>query len=366
MKTSKAYADAGVDIGLGNQVKASLPELLASTHRREVLGKVGGFGGLFALDTKRYTQPVLVSSVDGVGTKLKLAFLTGRHETIGEDLVNHCVNDIAVLGAEPLFFLDYIGTGRLEPQIFDQIVQGFVRGCQRNGCALIGGETAQMPGFYQEGEYDLSGTIVGVVEKGAMLDGPRAVRKRDVILGMVSNGLHTNGYSLARRICFDQNNWTPETKLPGLRGTLGEELMRVHTSYYPAIRSLLDTFQPHKPSGRGKAASKNLPFRQRPIRALAHITGGGFVDNLPRILPPNLDAIITKGSWPIPPLFQRLTENRTWDGDEAYQVFNMGIGMVAVVAPEVADPVLDQLKNQRIPAWILGEITPGTGQCQLQ
>jgi len=359
MKTSKAYADAGVDLGLGNRVKATLPKLLASTHRREVLGSVGGFGGLFALDTRKYKQPVLVSSVDGVGTKLKLAFSTGRHDTIGEDLVNHCVNDIAVLGAEPLFFLDYIGTGRLEPGIFHDIVQGFARGCKSNHCALIGGETAQMPGFYQEGEYDLSGTIVGVVDKQAMLDGPRSVRRKDVLIGMGSSGLHTNGYSLARRICFELNNWALDQKLPGLRGTLGHELMKVHVSYSPVIQSLLARFQPYKVSG------KNLPLRQRPIRAFAHITGGGFIDNLPRILPKNLDAIVQKGSWPIPPLFRLLAEHGKLVDDEAYQVFNMGIGMVAVVSPEIVSDVLNVLKSERIPAWTLGEITAGTGQCQV-
>src|SRR3954464_3400082 len=199
----KAYARAGVDIDLGNQVKATLPQLLASTHRREVLGKVGGFGGLFALDVAKYRQPVLVSSVDGVGTKLKLAFALDRHDTIGQDLVNHCVDDIAVLGAEPLFFLDYIGTGKLKPQAFTEIIKGFAKACSENGCALIGGETAQMPGFYQAGEYDVSGTVVGVVEKGRMLTG-REIRSGDVILGLASNGLHTNGYSLARKILFEQ------------------------------------------------------------------------------------------------------------------------------------------------------------------
>src|SRR3954464_9250263 len=202
MKT-KAYAQAGVDIDLGNRVKATLPGLLKSTHRREVLGKVGGFGGLFALNVRKYKQPVLVSSVDGVGTKLKIAFAMGRHDTIGADLVNHCVNDIAVLGAEPLFFLDYLGTGRLEPRVFTEIIKGFVRGCAENRCALIGGETAQMPGFYSPGEYDLSGTIVGVVEKSKMLDG-KNIRPRDVVIGLASSGLHTNGYSLARQILFDQ------------------------------------------------------------------------------------------------------------------------------------------------------------------
>src|SRR5437899_2275814 len=199
----KVYARAGVDIDLGNRIKATLPQWLASTHRREVLGKVGGFGGLFALDTKKYKQPVLVSSVDGVGTKLKLAFALDRHDTIGQDLVNHCVNDIAVVGAEPLFFLDYLGTGKLEPRVFTQIIQGFATACAQNRCAIIGGETAQMPGLYQPGEYDVSGTIVGVAEKSKILDG-KAIRPGDAVIGLASSGLHTNGYSLARKIFFDQ------------------------------------------------------------------------------------------------------------------------------------------------------------------
>src|SRR5262245_26444023 len=211
--TQKAYARAGVDIDLGNRLKATLPELLASTHRREVLGKVGGFGGLFALDTRRYRQPILVSSVDGVGTKLKIAFAMNRHDTIGEDLVNHCVNDIAVLGAEPLFFLDYLGTGTLEPHVFNEIIRGFARGCAANRCALIGGETAQMPGFYQPGEYDVSGTIVGVVDKARLLDG-RTICPGDAVVGLASSGLHTNGYSLARAVLFEKLGLNPSSRLP--------------------------------------------------------------------------------------------------------------------------------------------------------
>src|SRR5579871_3239680 len=223
----KAYARAGVDIDLGNRVKATLPQLLASTHRPEVLGKVGGFGGLFALDTRKYREPVLVASTDGGGTKLKLAFAMDRHDTIGEDLVNHCVDDIAVLGAEPLFFLDYIGTGKLEPQVFTQLIAGFARGCSRNNCALIGGETAQMPGFYQPGEYDVSGTIVGVVEKSRIIDG-KSIKRGDAVIGLASNGLHTNGYSLARRIFFEQMKLKPQSRLDGLDRSVGEELMKVH------------------------------------------------------------------------------------------------------------------------------------------
>src|SRR6266545_181086 len=237
----KAYARAGVDIDLGNKVKATLPQLLASTHRREVLGKVGGFGGLFALDVIRYRRPVLVSSVDGVGTKLKIAFAMDRHDTIGQDLVNHCVNDIAVLGAEPLFFLDYLGTGKLEAHVFTEIIRGFAKACAENHCALIGGETAQMPSFYQPGEYDLSGTIVGVVEKSRMLDG-KSIRPGDAVLGIESSGLHTNGYSLARKVLFDDLKLDPKTRLPGLKNSLGAELLKVHLSYGPLVQDLLKKF----------------------------------------------------------------------------------------------------------------------------
>src|SRR5437870_2085394 len=216
----KAYARAGVDIDLGNRVKATLPQLLAATHRPEVMGKVGGFGGLFALNTRKYKEPVLVSSVDGVGTKLKIAFAMDRHDTIGQDLVNHCVNDIAVLGAEPLFFLDYLGTGTLKPHVFSEIIKGFAKACAENHCALIGGETAQLPGFYQPGEYDVSGTIVGVVEKSRMLDG-KSIKSGDAVIGIASSGLHTSGYSLARRIFFEQMKLQPGSPVAELGSTIG-------------------------------------------------------------------------------------------------------------------------------------------------
>src|SRR5687768_3140759 len=257
--TDKAYARAGVDIDLGNKVKATLPQMLASTHRREVLGKVGGFGGLFALDLKKYRQPVLVSSVDGVGTKLKIAFMMDQHDTIGQDLVNHCVNDIAVLGAEPLFFLDYLGTGKLEPHVFTEIIKGFAKACAENNCALIGGETAQMPGFYQAGEYDVSGTIVGVVEKGRMLDG-KAIKRGDAVIGIASSGLHTNGYSLGRKIFFEQMGLKPTDRVAELNNTIGDELLKVHVSYGPLVQKLLKKFN--------VGATRN-------VKGLAHITGGG-------------------------------------------------------------------------------------------
>ena len=361
----KAYARAGVDIDLGNKVKATLPELLASTHRREVLGKVGGFGGLFALDVKRYQQPVLVSSVDGVGTKLKLAFALDRHDTIGQDLVNHCVNDIAVLGAEPLFFLDYLGTGKLEPRVFTQIIRGFAKACRENGCALIGGETAQMPGFYQAGEYDVSGTIVGVVEKAKMLNGPKTVRRSDIVIGIASSGLHTNGYSLGRKIFFDQLKLKPTSRVPELRNTIGNELLKVHVSYGPLVQQLLKRFNLPPASRRAATRKTRQDAGGTSIRAFAHITGGGFVDNIPRVLPKNCDVVIRKGSWDMLPIFKIIEQQSGVPDAELYQVFNMGIGMVAVVANESAHDVLKFIKAARHDAWVIGEVISGRGESRV-
>lgn len=346
----KAYARAGVDIDLGNRVKATLPRLLASTHRKEVLGKVGGFGGLFALDTRKYRQPVLVSSADGVGTKLKIAFAMDRHDTIGEDLVNHCVDDIAVLGAEPLFFLDYLGTGKLEPHVFTEIIRGFARGCAANRCALIGGETAQMPGFYQPGEYDVSGTIVGVVEKSRMLDG-KTIRRGDAVIGIASSGLHTNGYSLARKIFFEQLQLQPTSHVPELGNTIGDELLKVHVSYGPLVQAALKKF--------------NRDSSPRVIKGLAHITGGGFVDNIPRVLPKACDAVIRKGTWDMLPIFQMIAERGGVPEEELYQVFNMGIGMTAIVAGDKADAVLKFIRSQKHQAWLIGEVQRGRGEARV-
>jgi phosphoribosylformylglycinamidine cyclo-ligase len=359
----KAYAAAGVDIDLGNRVKATLLQLLASTHRREVLGKVGGFGGLFALDLKKYREPVLVSSVDGVGTKLKIAFAMDRHDTIGADLVNHCVNDIAVLGAEPLFFLDYLGTGKLEPHVFTDIIKGFARACAENHCALIGGETAQMPGFYQKGEYDVSGTIVGVVEKSKMLNGQKTVRAGDAVIGIASSGLHTNGYSLARKIFFEQLKLKPKSRLPELKNTIGDELLKVHISYGPLVQKLLKMFN-------GRALSPKAPRRAgdsapNPIKAFAHITGGGFVDNIPRVLPRTCDVVIRKGSWGMLPIFKMIEAKSGVPDAELYQVFNMGIGMVAIVSAAKADAVLKFIRAQKHKAWLIGEVLKGRGRTRV-
>jgi phosphoribosylformylglycinamidine cyclo-ligase len=351
----KAYAAAGVDIDLGNRVKATLPQLLASTHRREVLGKVGGFGGLFALDVKKYREPVLVSSVDGVGTKLKLAFALDKHDTIGADLVNHCVNDIAVLGAEPLFFLDYLGTGKLEPHVFTEIIKGFARACAENNCALIGGETAQMPGFYQKGEYDVSGTIVGVVEKSKMLNGQKTIRRGDGVIGIESSGLHTNGYSLGRKIFFEQLGYKPSSRVPGLKGTIGQELLKEHISYGPLVQKLLKRFN----------SQPSTLNSQLPVRAFAHITGGGFVDNIPRVLPKSLDVVIRKGSWDMLPIFQIIAEKSGVPDEELYQVFNMGIGMVAIVSAEKANDILKFIRAQKHKAWLIGEVVKGKGEARV-
>jgi len=335
--TKKAYARAGVDVDLGNFVKRRIQARVKSTHGPEVLGKIGGFGGLFAPNFSGMREPVLVASVDSVGTKVKIAFALDRHDTVGADLVNHCVNDIAVLGARPLFFLDYIGAERLEPRVFDQLLSGFSKACRLAGCALIGGETAQLPDMYHKGEYDLVGCIVGVVDRSKMIDG-RQIKPGDVILGMPSNGLHTNGYSLARKVLFEKMRLKPTAKIDGIKYSLGTELLRVHRNYQPPIARL--------PVGL--------------IRGLAHITGGGLIDNLPRVLPKNCDAAIETKSWRVPRIFQILQTNGKVDQTEMYQVFNMGIGMVAIVSPKDADTAARQLKARRI-----GQIVRGTGKTKL-
>ena len=336
-KSKKAYAAAGVDVDLGNRVKSGIQALVKGTHGPEVLGRIGGFGGLFRPNFRGMKDPVLVSSVDGVGTKLKLAFMTGRHDTMGQDLVNHCVNDIAVIGARPLFFLDYIGAEKLEPAVFTQLLKGFAKACKAAGCAIVGGETAQMPGMYQAGEYDLAGTIVGVVDRPKLLDGSR-IRPGDVILGMESNGLHTNGYTLARKVLFEQMGLKLTSKLDGVKGTLADELLRVHRNYQPALAKI-----PHGI-----------------IKGLAHITGGGLVDNLPRVLPKTCDAVIKTDSWKVPAIFQHIERGGKVDHAEMYQVFNMGIGMTVVVAPLDALSVAAKLK-----ARVIGHIERGSGIVRL-
>src|SRR6266480_1017961 len=291
-KKQKAYARAGVDVDLGNRLKRQIQSLLKKTHpaaAEQVLGKMGGFSGLFRANFPGMREPVLVASIDGVGTKLKIAFAMNKHDTVSADLVNHCVNDIAVLGARPLFFLDYIGCQKLEAKVFRQLLRGLSRACRSAGCALLGGETAQMPGMYRRSEYDLAGCILGVVDRSKIIDGSK-ITQGDVVLGLASNGLHTNGYSLARKILFEKMRLKLNSLLPASPGqtiTVGKELLRVHKNYQPLLTKV--------PSGM--------------IKGLAHITGGGLIDNLPRVLPSNCDAIIETKSWRIPRIFQILQEN---------------------------------------------------------
>ena len=333
----KAYARAGVDVDLGNRLKSRIQDAVRQTHGPEVLGKVGGFGGLFAPDFRGMKEPILVSSVDGVGTKLKVAFAMNRHDTVGADLVNHCVNDIAVIGARPLFFLDYIGCERLNPSVFSELLRGFSRACRSAGCALIGGETAQMPGMYRRDEYDLAGCIVGVVDRKQIIDGTR-IRPGDVILGLPSNGLHTNGYSLAREVLFTRMKLKVTNHLPGFRRSLGNELLQVHKNYRTALAAV-----PHSL-----------------FHGLAHITGGGLFDNLPRVLPATCDAAINTHLWRVPPIFDFIARHGRVAREEMYQVFNMGIGMVVIVSPRHAEKVQKALR-----ARIIGKIETGTGSTRL-
>jgi phosphoribosylformylglycinamidine cyclo-ligase len=338
MIVKKAYARAGVDVDLANKLKRGIGLLVRQTHGPQVLGKIGGFGGLFRATFPGMREPVLVASVDGVGTKLKIVFAMDKHDTVGADLVNHCVNDIAVLAARPLFFLDYIGCEKLEPRVFHQLLRGLSHACRAAGCALLGGETAQMPGMYRKGEYDLAGCIVGVVDRTKIIDGSK-IKPDDVVLGLRSNGLHTNGYSLARKILFEKMRLKPRSPLPGTATTVGAELLRVHKNYQPLLAKV--------PVG--------------VIKGLAHITGGGLIDNVPRILPPNCDAVIETKSWRVPSIFQFLHKNGNVDPEEMYQVFNMGIGMVAIVAERNARSAMSLLKAKRI-----GRIEHGTGKVRLK
>ena len=333
----KAYARAGVDIDLGNRLKRHIQLLVKRTHGVQVLGKIGGFSGLFAPNFRGMHEPVLVASIDGVGTKLKIAFAMNKHDTVGGDLVNHCVNDIAVLGAQPLFFLDYIGCGKLEPRIFHQLLRGLSRACRSAGCALIGGETAQMPRMYRKGEYDLAGCIVGVVDRAKIIDGSN-IKPGDAILGLGSNGLHTNGYSLARKILLETMGLKIGSYLPGWNITVGEELLRLHKNYQPLLARV--------PSG--------------VIKGLAHITGGGLIDNLPRILPNNCNAVIDTKSWCVPRIFQTLQQKGNVDAEEMYQVFNMGIGMVAIVSEHDAKRTMSILRGKQI-----GRLERGAGKAHL-
>jgi phosphoribosylformylglycinamidine cyclo-ligase len=331
------YADAGVDISRANRTKQRIKYLAHKTFTRGVLSEIGGFGGLFAVDKAKYHDPVLVSSVDGVGTKLKIAFEMGLHSTVGADLVNHCVNDIAVQGAAPLFFMDYLATGKLDPAVAEQVVEGIADACKHNGCALIGGETAEMPGFYPLGEYDLAGFIVGVVEREKIITG-KTVEIGDIVLGLPSNGLHTNGYSLARKLLFEVGHYSAETYVNEIKNKVGNELMRTHKSYWPVVKKLMD----------GECVS-----------ALAHITGGGLSENLPRVLPRGTAAIIELGSWPVLPIFEHLQTLGNVPQEEMLRTFNMGLGMLLVVPSKKFKKAQTVLERVGEKAYTVGRIVKG-------
>lgn len=338
--TPVTYASAGVDISAGEGAKQRIKALAQATFGRGVLGGIGGFGALFQLDTKRYKDPVLVSSMDGVGTKLKLAFELGIHHTVGADLVNHCVNDIAVQGATPLFLLDYLATGRLETRVIEQVVTGLATACRENGCALIGGETAQMPGFYADGEYDLAGTIVGVVEREKLITGSM-IQPGDVLLGLPSTGLHTNGYSLARKLFFEVAKYDAKQRVPAIKAKAGAALLATHRSYLKPIQALT---------------------RAGAVAGMAHITGGGITENLPRILPAGVAAHVQLGSWHVLPIFKHLQELGAVAEDEMLRTFNMGVGLICVVPQKKlkrAEAVLAKLGE---PYFRIGEAANGTNE----
>ena len=333
------YAGSGVNIDAANEAKKRIRNLARATFTRGVLTDIGSFGALFRLEKDRYREPLLVSSCDGVGTKLKIAFMTGIHNTVGYDLVSHCVSDILVQGARPLFFLDYIACGSLEANVVEQVISGLARGCQEMGCALIGGETAEMPDFYAPGEYDLAGFIVGVVDRERLVDGTR-IRAGDRLLGIASEGLHTNGYSLARRLLFDRLGLRPGDLVQELGETVAETLLAPHRSYFPLLEPLLDTSV---------------------LKGMAHITGGGMTENLPRILPSGTAAEISKGTWPILPIFDFLQRKGNIDEAEMYRAFNMGIGMILVVAPEDVPAVKGHFASRNEPCYEIGVIRSGAG-----
>jgi phosphoribosylformylglycinamidine cyclo-ligase len=340
---TSAYAQAGVDIDAANDAVGRMKAHIRATLTPGVLTETGSFGGMFALSALgAMHDPVLVSSIDGVGTKLKIAFATGRHGSIGKDLVSHCVNDILVQGARPLFFLDYFGTGRLEPSVAAKVVRGLADGCRAAGCALIGGETAEMPGLYAAGEYDLAGCIVGIVERAKIVDGSR-VKLGDLVIGLASDGLHTNGYSLARQALLEDAGMALDAPVPQLGGaTLADALLWPHRCYAPSVLPLLD-------------------LSPTPIKAMAHLTGGGFTDNIPRVLPDGIGVRIDTNAWTVPPLFRLIQAAGSVSEAEMFRVFNMGIGFVLIVAPDAAEETLARLNASGETAYKLGEVIEGNG-----
>ena len=338
-----SYSDAGVDIDAATRATDKIKELARRTFNQRTLSEIGSFGGMFDGAFPNLGQPVLVASADGVGTKLKIAFATGVHNTVGRDLVNHCVNDILVQGARPLFFLDYIATGKLSPDVVASIVEGITNGCRENNCVLLGGETAEMPGFYHDGEYDIAGFIVGVVDREKVIDG-KTIAPGDVLLALPSAGLHTNGYSLARKLFFEVAGYEPHTQLPELGMTAGEALLLPHVSYLKPLDGLLD---------------------RRLIKGLAHITGGGLTDNIPRILPEGTAVKIESGSWPIPPLFELLRRLGNVSDHEMHRTFNMGVGMVIVCSENDADAVEKHLREQGETCYAIGNVVAGNREVLL-
>lgn len=328
------YKGAGVDIDAGNEFVKRIGPLAQETFRKGVLGGLGGFGALFSLSGFRFQEPVLVSSTDGVGTKLKIAFGSGQHSTVGIDLVAMCANDVVVQGAEPLFFLDYLATGRLEPNVHLEILRGIAEGCKQAGCALIGGETAELPGMYRAGEYDLAGFCVGIAERSALLDGS-SVRPGDVLVGLASSGLHSNGYSLVRKLFLERLRWSLDRYVPELGKTLVEELLTPTRIYVKSLLRVLERVR---------------------LRAMAHITGGGLVENLPRVLPPNCMAVIKKGAWDVPPIFTLIKEKGKISEKEMLRVFNNGIGMVLVVEQEELSKALELLRDSGEKPFLMGQI----------
>jgi phosphoribosylformylglycinamidine cyclo-ligase len=332
------YKASGVDIDAGNDAVRRIRTLARSTFTPGVLSDIGSFGGLFRIEPGRYREPILVASADGVGTKLKVAFMAGRHDSVGTDLVNHCVNDILVQGAEPIFFLDYLATGRLAPVVAESIVSGMANACRDNNCALLGGETAEMPGFYKDGEYDLAGFIVGVVDRSRLING-RTIAVGDVLVGVPSSGLHTNGYSLARRVVFETLKLNVDSHVRELGQTVGAALLEPHRSYLPFVQPLLESTR---------------------IKGMAHITGGGITDNLPRILPHGTAAVVDVSSWTVPPLFTWLRQAGDVPIDDMMRTFNMGIGLIIVVARDQAEPLISELAARGgKDARVIGEIVPG-------
>jgi phosphoribosylformylglycinamidine cyclo-ligase len=331
------YADAGVNLPLADQAKQRIRHLASRTFTRGVLGTIGSFGALYQLDHKRWRDAVLVSSADGVGTKLKVAFAMGVHSTVGADLVNHCVNDILTQGAEPLFFLDYLAMGRMDPNVVEQVVEGMSRACRQAGCALIGGETAEMPGFYASGEYDLAGFIVGAVERSRILSADR-VREGDFLIGLPSAGLHTNGYSLARKLVFEIARLSPNTYVPEVGNKIGPELLKPHRCYWPMLKNIV---------ARGW------------LSAMAHITGGGIPGNLPRALPRSTHAVVELGSWPVPRIFRYLARLGCIERDELLDTFNLGVGMVLVAPSKNVRKIEAELKRRREKFYRIGHVARG-------